>query len=90
MPNYTIEALRAIRSLQESHELAGHKHLAERMRIIGDQIESMKQERLILLEALEITAGNIKSLGPAGALGPGREYEAWLQLVDRAIRRCRP
>ena len=38
-----------------------------------------------LEEALKTTADNIKSLGPAGALGPGREYEEWLALVEGAL-----
>lgn len=90
MPKYQLDALRAIRSMQQSHEIAGHGPMAERMRAIGDQVERMMQERHVLLEALQITAGNIKSLGPAGALGPTREYEKWLQLVEEAIWRCRP
>ena len=90
MPKYETDALRAIRSMQQTHEIAGHGQMAERMRAIGDQVERMMQERRVLLEALQITAGNIKSLGPAGALGSAREYEEWLRLVEEAIWRCRP
>lgn len=46
-------------------------------------------------EALKITAGNIRSLGPAGAfdgLEPGdeppkpyRAYEVWLDVVEKAL-----
>ena len=38
------------------------------------------------LDALQTTAGNIRSLGPAGALGdPYKPYRPWLALVERAI-----
>jgi len=90
MPQYQVEALRTIRSVQDAHARAGHTAQAEQMRRVGDQVERMMQERHILMEALAVTAGNIKSLGPAGVLGPGREYEKWLQLVEEAIGRCRP
>jgi hypothetical protein len=87
---YQVEALRTIRSLQTALAKGGRSAQAEQMRTIGDQVERMMMERHILMEALAVTAGNIKSLGPAGALGPGQEYEAWLELVEAAIRRCRP
>ena len=39
-----------------------------------------------MLEALKTTAGNIRSLGPAGALASVYEpYEKWLALVEDAI-----
>lgn len=42
-----------------------------------------------MLEILKTTAGNIRSLGPAGALGPVfREYEVWLAEVDAAIAKA--
>lgn len=41
MPKYQLDALRAIRSMQQSHEIAGHGPMAERMRAIGDQVEAM-------------------------------------------------
>lgn len=90
MSQYTVEALRTIRSIQEAHARAGHPAQAEQMRRVGDHVERMMQERGVLMEALMTTAANIKSLGPAGALGPTREYEKWLQLVEEAIARCRP
>jgi len=38
------------------------------------------------LDALQTTAGNIRSLGPAGALSePYTPYRPWLALVERAI-----
>lgn len=43
--------------------------------------------RVAMLEALRVTAGNIRSLGPAGALGPVyTPYRTWLKVVDEAIR----
>ena len=44
MPKYQLDALRAIRSMQQSHEIAGHGPMAERMRAIGDQVEAMLAE----------------------------------------------
>lgn len=38
-----------------------------------------------ILEALRTTAGNISSLGPAGALGPREVYEPWLRTVKSSI-----
>lgn len=38
-------------------------------------------------EALEITAGNIRSLGPAGALDKvPMPYQVWLRVVEDALR----
>lgn len=39
-----------------------------------------------MLEALRTTAGNIRSLGPAGALG--ESYREWLRVVEDAIARA--
>lgn len=36
------------------------------------------------LEALKVTAGNIRSLGPAGALAPV-PYREWLKIVEKGI-----
>lgn len=41
-----------------------------------------------LLEALQITRGNIASLGPAGALTPYTSYQEWLAMVDAAIAKA--
>lgn len=39
-------------------------------------------------DALDITAGNIRSLGPAGALnGAPMEYREWLAVVETALGR---
>jgi hypothetical protein len=35
-----------------------------------------------MLAALDVTVGNIKSLGPAGALG--ESYRVWLRVVEEA------
>lgn len=55
MPQYQVEALRTIRSLQASHEKAGHRSMAEQMRTIGDQVEGM-------VTALRATAADHASL----------------------------
>ena len=41
-----------------------------------------------MLAALELTSGNIRSLGPAGAIPP--PYEVWLEVVDAAINSAGP
>lgn len=42
--------------------------------------------RKAMLEALRVTEGNIRSLGPAGALGPVyMPYRIWLRVVQEAI-----
>jgi hypothetical protein len=42
-----------------------------------------------MLEALKTTAGNISSLGLAGALGPTwLSYAPWLAVVDAAIAKA--
>lgn len=41
-----------------------------------------------LLDALLTTAGNIRSLGPAGALQPYTEYREWLAVVEAAIAKA--
>lgn len=37
--------------------------------------------------ALEVTASNIRSLGPAGVLStaPFKPYQTWLEVVERAL-----
>ena len=43
-----------------------------------------------LLEALEITAGNIRSLGPAGALAQVlTPYREWLAMVEGVIAKAK-
>jgi hypothetical protein len=43
-----------------------------------------------MLEALEVTAENIRSLGPAGALSKVfAPYEEWLKVVEAAIARAK-
>lgn len=41
-----------------------------------------------LLQALQITRGNIASLGPAGALTPYTSYQEWLSMVDDVIAKA--
>lgn len=43
-----------------------------------------------MLAALKATAGNIRSLGPAGALShvPFAPYQEWLAVVDAAIAKA--
>lgn len=55
MAQYQVEALRTIRAIQRSHEMAGHTFFAEQMRNVGDQVEAMQAEneqlRAIISEA---------------------------------------
>ena len=42
-----------------------------------------------MLGVLKVTAGNIRSLGPAGALDKvWGAYEVWLRVVEDAIRKA--
>ena len=41
MPQYKVEALRTIRSLQSAFVAGGREAQAEQMRRIGDQVEAM-------------------------------------------------
>lgn len=38
-----------------------------------------------MLDILKTTAGNIRSLGPAGAIEPYLPYRIWLRGVEEAI-----
>lgn len=51
MPNYTVEALRTIRTLQAQHETAGHTAQAEQMRQIGDQVAQLVEVAEMVLAA---------------------------------------
>lgn len=43
---------------------------------------------LAMLNILRVTAGNIRSLGPAGALEPFEPYRLWLALIEDAIKQA--
>ena len=45
----------------------------------------MSPATLLMLEALKVSAGNIRSLGPAGAIEPFTPYRIWLRFVEEAI-----
>ncbi|EQB06208.1 hypothetical protein V475_06325 [Sphingobium baderi LL03] len=44
-----------------------------------------------IIQVLEVTASNIRSLGPAGALSvePYRPYQIWLAEVEAALAAAR-
>jgi hypothetical protein len=42
----------------------------------------------VMLQALKTTAGNIRSLGPAGAIP--EPYKVWLDVVENAIAKATP
>jgi len=52
MPQYQVEALRTIRSLQAQHERAGHDAQAEQMQRIADQVAGVMQENERLREII--------------------------------------
>jgi hypothetical protein len=66
---YELDALRAIRSMQQTHELADHGPMAERMWAIGDQVEAMQTKIATLKKMLSEAREFIMS-------GPGQSDEA--------------
>ena len=85
---YEFDAVRWLRNIAEvqSHRAgAGAAMLRENMLKCAWEIELLSSRVARLEDALKTTADNIESLGPAGALGPGREYEEWLALVEGAL-----
>jgi hypothetical protein len=46
---------------------------------------SLNRSPALALQVLRVTAGNIRSLGPAGALEACSPYAIWLAEVERAI-----
>lgn len=49
-------------------------------------VEDVQQALVPLLAILEVTRGNLRSLGPAGALGPVyAPYTVWLHGVEAAL-----
>lgn len=53
-----------------------------------ERLKSARVVRDAMLAALETTRGNIRSLGPAGALP--EPYLPWLAVVDDAIAKAQP
>lgn len=41
-----------------------------------------------LLEIVRISIGNVRSLGPAGAIGPYTEYLVWLEQLEAAYEKA--
>jgi hypothetical protein len=59
---------------------------ARPLQAIDERMAELVRQRTALLAALRVTAGNIRSLGPAGALDAIPEsYRRWLQVVEDAI-----
>lgn len=52
MPQYKVEALRTIRSLQAAFVAGGREAQAEQMRKIGDQVEAMAEQLRTMATAL--------------------------------------
>lgn len=68
--------------------------LSDESRIVTDE-EGESNARLIaaapdLLEAVRITIGNVKSLGPAGALDdvPYAPYREWLRMLEDTLAKA--
>lgn len=78
MAQYEFDSMRWCRTMAKAHWMRNEHDISSTFRTVAEEIDRMR-------EALRVTAGNIKSLGPAGAIGPGREYEEWLRLVEAAL-----
>lgn len=75
------------------HTRPAQRYPGQEDRFIKETAERAANKALIaaapkLLEALQITRGNIASLGPAGALTPYTPYQEWLAMVDAAIAKA--
>ena len=56
-----------------------------------EEIERLRAANAALLAVVELSRGNVASLGPALALEPYTPYRPWLAELDRVIapaRRC--
>lgn len=51
MPNYTVDALRTIRSLEAAHARAVHSAQADQMRLVGDQVAQLVEVAEMVLAA---------------------------------------
>lgn len=51
MPNYQVDALRTIRSLEAAHARAGHTAQAEQMRQVADQVAQLVEVAETVLAA---------------------------------------
>lgn len=56
----------------------------------ADECEATLAAVAELIDLLRISAGNVRSLGPAGALEalPHGPYGEWLRQLDAALARC--
>lgn len=60
MPNYQVESLRTIRSLQAAFATGGRSEQAEQMRQVGDQVEGMVEGLAALKGAVKLLMGCIE------------------------------
>ena len=56
---------------------------------MSDEIERLRAVNAELLAAVELSRGNVASLGPAMALEPYAPYRPWLAELDRVIALAR-
>ena len=59
--------------------------------VLRGQVAALQERVRRMAVALELTAGNIRSLGPAGSFSdaPFAEYREWLKVVEDAIKTTR-
>lgn len=96
MPKYTVDALRVIRSMQQSHEIAGHGPMAERMREVGDQVERMAEELRMRASALRAKDADYVALREAAGSATRaaqtiigvRAYAIPKDKIDNLARLC--
>ena len=56
---------------------------------MNDEIERLRAVNAELMAAVELSRGNVASLGPALALEPYAPYRPWLAELDRVIALAR-
>lgn len=56
---------------------------------MSDEIERLRAVNAALLAVVELSRGNVASLGPAMALEPYAPYRPWLAELDRVIALAR-
>lgn len=62
--------------------------VSEERSALQAKITSLQARCIELAEAVRTSVGNVRSLGPAGALGPFESYRAWLEQLEGSLSRA--